>query len=353
MTAKTELTARALRETLERTAAYTMKPAPEHERLMDTWQWGQGVALYGLVKAHEALGDPTIPAYVEQWLDSRLERGGIGKSINTTAPLLAALNWMRLTGGDKYDEICGAFADWCLAEAPRSVEGAFEHSCTENVYPNEIWADTLFMGCLFLAQWGKYTGSGRYVKESARQFLLHYKYLSDPATGLIHHGYYGSEGARKGVLWGRGNGWFAAASAEVLADFAGLPEYEAVLDHFARHAQGAAATQNEEGAWHTVMNDTGTYAEMSATAAFAFAYHEGSRKGYLPSGYRSRAHSAVRALLANVADNGRIDRGSDGTCVMPGAADYNAIPYRYSVFTQGLGLMALSSEYALAKDAGL
>ncbi|KJD40529.1 hypothetical protein QD46_07730 [Paenibacillus polymyxa] len=63
-----------------------------------------------------------------------------------------------------------------------------------------------------------------FVREAAKQFVLLYKYLADIEFGLIYHVYYGDEGKRMGVLWGRGSGWFTAASADVLPYFQWLPE---------------------------------------------------------------------------------------------------------------------------------
>lgn len=336
---------RHIEEGLGRIAAFTISMQPEAVREMRAWQWGQGVALFALMQGYECTGDEQIPAYVETWLDDHLKDGMPGRSINTTAPVLAALCWMKAKGSEKYVPLCETFAKWCMQEAPRSLEEAYEHSCTENVYPNEIWADTLFMGCIFLVEWGVYTGDRRFIEEAARQFHLHYKYLGDPETGLIYHGYYGNEGKQMGVLWGRGNGWYAAATAYVLPHFEGLPEYEAILGQYRKHAEGALFLQAGIGAWRTVLDVSDTYEEMSVTAAFTYGYNEGLRKGLLTeAGYRTAAVKAVDALLAHVDREGRVLHGSGGTCVMPLAQDYQAIPYRLTAFTQGLAMLALCSE---------
>jgi unsaturated rhamnogalacturonyl hydrolase len=335
------------RQILRQVAAYTMNADETGlvpSSLFRAWQWGQGVALFGLVKAYETLGDEEVLQFIRRWIDEHMAEGPIGKSINTTAPLLAALKLLELTSDSKYEAICGQFADWCLAEAPRADEGAFEHSCTENVYPREIWADTLFMGGIFLAKWGQYTGKAMYTKEAARQFVLHYKYLSDPKTGLIYHGYYGDERARKGVLWGRGNGWYSAAAAEILPLCEGLAEYAVILSDFNNHLEGVKRTQHPSGAWHTVLNQQDTYVETSATAAFAYGINHAIATGQIASDDRVYAQKAIQALVRNIDDSGRVLGGSGGTCVMETAQHYNDIPYSFSYFTQGLALMALSSE---------
>jgi unsaturated rhamnogalacturonyl hydrolase len=337
----------SIRSVLEKVATYTMSAEDQLQEPMMTWQWGQGVALYALTRTYEETQDARILDYVEQWLDGHLGDGEPGLSINTTAPVLAALRWMRLKDSSKYRPLCDRFATWLMEEAPRSLEGAYEHSCTENVYPNEIWADTLFMGCIFLVEWGSYTGNQAFITEASRQFLQHYKYLADADSGLIYHGYYGNEGKQMGVLWGRGNGWFTAASADVLPRFIGHQEYEAALQHYILHMQGATSRQHPSGAWHTVMNNQDTYLETSVTAAFAYSLNEGVRKGMLADvRYRGYAKKAIQALIANIDPEGRVLSGSGGTCVMATAAEYNDIPYHITPFSQGLAMLALSSELA-------
>lgn len=335
---------------LAKLARYTMSPQDIDSRHMKVWQWGQGVALYGLGKAYDASGDTSYLDYIEAWLDGFLQGEHPGKSINTTAPLLGAVKLFRERGTDKYTAICSQFAEWCMNEAPRTVETAFEHSCTENRYPGELWADTLFMGCLFLAEWGALTGEKRYNDEAARQFVLHYKYLRDPAAGLIVHGYNGNTSAQMGVLWGRGNGWFAAASADVLELVQGSGEAASVLEGYLSHMDGVLSTQDQSGMWHTVMNEPASYLEASSTAAFAYAILKGHHRGYLPEASHEHASRAIASLIRRVDADGRLTEGSGGTCVMPTAGDYNAIGYAYSPFTQGLGMMAMAGAILYGKE---
>lgn len=311
---------------------------------LNKWQWHQGVLLYGILAAYETIGDKRYIDFVKKWVDSRMEEGNIGKSINTTLPVVAAMKLYEITGEEKYYSICNEFAVWCMKEAPRADEGAFEHSCTENKYPNQIWADTLFMGCIFLAKWGRFTGETKYIDEAVRQYILHYKYLHDESTGLIYHGYYGNEKSKKGVLWGRGNGWLAAGAVDVL-DFVNdeMPGKELLISNLKKHYNGMAKMQDESGAWHTVMDNSHTYLEMSATAAFAYGMDKALKKGYLPESFIEKRDRAFTALLENI-NNGKLERSSGGTPVMDDYTKYNAVPYKVTCFGQGLALLALAGK---------
>ena len=314
----------------------------------DQWQWDQGVMLYGLVKAHEKTKDKKIYEFMKYWIDYHLERRDFGLSINTTAPLLGVVYLLKQGEKDeRYTEVCKRFADWCMAEAPRADLGTFEHSCTANKYPNQIWADTLFMGCLFLVKWGKFIGEDMYIKEAVRQFCLHYHFLSDSETGLIYHGYDCNVREHKGVFWGRGNCWLAAAGAEVLNIIGKKsPMWEEIYEIYKRHIWGVLKFQDNSGGWHTVIDRADTYIEMSATAAFAFSVMRAVNSGLLDEKYRSAAEKAYSAVTADIKD-GAVIHGSMGTCVMEDYRAYNDVKFGYTYFTQGLALMLFAEKQPL------
>ena len=120
---------------------------------MDLWQWGRGVALFALSEVFEKRKEEFCMDYIRKWTDDQLDREYPGRSINTTAPCLSVLELYKITGDERYLKVVEDFAQWCMACARRSDRGMYEHSCTENFYDNQVWADTLFMGCLFLARY--------------------------------------------------------------------------------------------------------------------------------------------------------------------------------------------------------
>lgn len=312
--------------------------------LMGTWQWQQGVALFALSEVYRKRDDESCLSYIKAWVDGQLGKEYPGKSINTTAPCLSILELYKETREEKYHELLEDFAQWCMARARRSERGIYEHSCTENFYDNQIWADTLFMGGLFLAKYSVFTGNKMYMYEALRQYVLHYEFLKAENSKLIVHGYYGNERVQKGVIWGRGNGWFAAGSAIMLSladeDY---PEYEIIKNNFIRYMEELVSYQNPDGSWNTVINEADSYREMTATAAFAYALNEGMRLGILDDRYADNVNRAYQALKANIAEDGTVLNASGGTCIMPTKEEYNAIPCCYSPFAQGLAILAVNS----------
>ena len=313
---------------------------------MDIWQWDEGVVMYGLIKAYEKTKDKEILVFIKKWINYHLDKMDFGFSINTTAPLLGVLKLLECGEKDeRYEKVCRDFANWCLSECARADRGTFEHTCTVNKYDNQIWADTLFMGCIFLIKWGLFIDNDMYIREATRQFVLHYQFLSDDETNLIYHGYDCNERSQKGVLWGRGNGWFTVASVEALNL---LPKntiyYDEIKANFLKHFESIIKYQNENGSWNTVINKPDTYAEMSVTSAFAYGIHKAVDLGVVDKKYDKAYVLALKALKSDIDVDGKVLHGSLGTCVMEDYKKYNDIKCGYSYFTQGLAMMALSCE---------
>ena len=310
------------------------------------WQWSYGVFVYGLSEVYKKHGEEFCIEHIKEWTEAELGREYPGKSINTTAPCLALLTLYEKTKDKKYLDICEDFAQWCMAEAPRGERGTYEHSCTHNVYPNQVWADTLVMGGLFLAQYSVFTGNRMYMHEALRQYKQHYEFLKDTKSDLIVHGYYGNEREKVGAVWGRGNGWFAVGSPVVLqlADES-YPEYNAVKENYLKFMADLVKYQNEDGSWNTVVTEKDSYPEMSATASFAFALNEGIKMGLLDSSYQKYCDKAYEVLEKNIDRDGTLLNASGGTSIMPTNEEYNAIPICYTPYSQGLAILAMNSKY--------
>lgn len=310
----------------------------------DQWQWDEGVMMYGFIKAYEATGDDKIIDFIRYWTDYHLKRMDFGLSINTTAPLLGVMKLLEIEPDNiNYLSVCKRFADWCISEAPRADLGCFEHSCTANKYPNQVWADTLFMGCIFLVKWGLFVNNDIYIKEALRQFELHYRFLKDEDTKLIYHGYDCNVREQKGVLWGRGNGWLAISAVEVLnmldKSYEGYKKLESIYMEFIK---GIIKFQDSSGGWHTVIDRNDTYIEMSATSAFGYSILKAVSIGILDKDMLPYGNNALKCVINDIDEEGKIIHGSGGTCVMSDYEKYNDIPFAYTYFTQGLAMMLLS-----------
>lgn len=307
------------------------------------WDWYIGVVFYGIWKANELLRDEGNVLQMKDWIDARIDNGIAKLCVNTGSPMTTVLRLEQLYPGNKYEGLCRKFDDYYFNKITRISNGALTHTRLKIDHPDLIWADTLFMSVIYLAQRGVMLNDQRFLDDAGRQLYLHMSCLADPDDGLFYHGWDDTHKKRIGVKWGRGNGWTTVSAVEILEAIGeDFPERQAILDHLDRQLASLEKLQDESGRWRTVLDAPETYLETSVTAGVAFGVLKGIRLGLVDSRYRNMAKKAIKALQGLVDPEGNVLGGSAGTPVMDTAADYNNIPYLATPFTQGLTLMALS-----------
>jgi unsaturated rhamnogalacturonyl hydrolase len=307
----------------------------------EKWEWPQGVGLYALWKISHLTGDADLLACINAWYDRRLAEGLPGRNVNTTAPLLALAHLLESRPDPARLAICSEWAEWILRDMPRTEEGGLQHIVSGEENRGQLWDDTLYMTVLFLAKMGVLLKRPDYIEEAIHQFLVHIKYLHDPATGLWFHGWT-FEGRHHfaRALWARGNCWITAGTFDFL-------EMVPVPDGVRRHLVETVATQvralerlqNADGMWHTLLDDSESYTETSATAGFAYGILKGVRLGHLDPALESTGRRALDAVLARVGDDGSVANVSYGTGMGHDLAHYRAIPICQMAYGQALALL--------------
>jgi unsaturated rhamnogalacturonyl hydrolase len=309
------------------------------------WDWQEGVGMYGLMKTCEVTGDSRYLNFVKEWVDYHIDKGLPKKSINTVIPFTSVLELYKATGHKPYRWLCEETAHFCMCQAKRANEGVLEHTVLAAEFESQIWADTLFMGTVFLARWGKFTGEDMYIYEAIRQLNLHYKYLTDPSNGLMFHAYNCKLRSHMSAIhWGRANGWAVLSSVEIL-DM--IPDYiiekEIAVDNLNKHVAAIMKYCNENGMWHTVLDRPETNPETTVGAALYSGVFRGIHAGYLSGCFLEQCSMALQGLIKNIGPDGQVLNASGGTPVMNSAEAYNNIPCVMSYYGQGLALMALSA----------
>lgn len=323
-----------------------MAKAYEHIDMMyELFEWQNGVGFYAVIQAGNKLGTDRYIRFVKEWVDFHLQKGLPDPSINSTSPFLSILEIYLSTGEQTYFDLCEARAEFIMTQAIRTDEGAFEHTVLEknHKFTQQIWADTLFMGVLFLAKWGVQTNNESYLEEAVDQFLIHYKYLTDSQTGLIFHGYSCIERSNlSAVRWGRANGWALIAMVELL-DI--LPDHhhqkQRLLTLYSRHMNAVLSYQNADGSFYTVLDQRKTYKETTIVSAVAFSLRRGMKRAYLDASYQPAYNKALDYLMHQVTTTGVVEGCSGGTPIMCSIEEYNKIPYVMSYYGQGMAIMAL------------
>jgi unsaturated rhamnogalacturonyl hydrolase len=138
---------------------------------------------------------------------------------------------------------------------------------------------------LALACLVEHTGRADWIDEAQYQYLVHIRYLADRETGLFFHGW-SFEGRHNyaRARWARGNAWVTVAIPEL---FAIAPPKDGVLRRCLIEVLGAqvkalARYQNDEGMFHTLLDNPASPVEASATAGFGYGVLAGCRLGLLP-----------------------------------------------------------------------
>ena len=316
---------------------------------LDTWEWPQGVAVYAMMKIHEATGDEQIIADLTAWYERHLAAGLPARNINTTAPMLTLTLLYEKTGDPRWRPLLEDWGRWVMTELPRTQEGGFQHITTHEPNPGQIWDDTLFMTVLFLYRAGAALNRPDWQEEARYQFLLHIKYLHDPASGLWFHGWTFEGRHHFGrALWARGNSWFTCGGVDFVE---WLPQDDCtrrmILTAWQEQCLALCRVQHESGLWHTLLNHPDSYLETSASAAIAYGLLKGVRLGLLPESCREHALRALQGVLDTIAPDGTVGGVSYGTPVGDTEDFYRTIPIQPTAYGQGLTFLMLTEAMLL------
>lgn len=320
-----------------------------HDLDMNVWDWTQGVGLYGLEKLQNYYGDRRYDTFLNGWFRDRISEGLPCANINTTAPYLVLQALSDRTRDDAFGKLCTERAEWLMDGLPHTKENGFQHVVTADKYhvtlnPQQIWADTLFMAVLFLAREGKREGNRKWSEEAVHQILLHIKYLYDKKTCLLFHGWSFERMDNFGAVhWARGNAWFSYGILELLENLEGTIDEGTrafMLDTYTAQMEALRVLQAEDGLWHTILDDPGSYTEVSATAGFCAAMYKGMRLGYLKSDFLPCAESALEGIAANIDQEGVVHNVSLGTAMGMDAGHYKNIALAPISYGQSMTALA-------------
>jgi unsaturated rhamnogalacturonyl hydrolase len=311
---------------------------------VDRWEWPQGVALYGLLVRYRASRKASDLGFLRAWFERGIAAGPPSRNVNTTAPLLALACLLEFDPRPEWKELCLGWAEWVMRDMPRTEEGGLQHVTSQLENPGELWADTLFMTVLFLAEAGSLFGRRDMAEEAEYQFLLHARYLADAEAGLWFHGWTFRGRHHYGrVHWARGNAWFALAAAEFLGTARPRGAVSRTIVEALRTQMSAlAGLQAPDGLWRTILDDPGAYTETSASAAIAYACRKALRLGILDPRFGAMADRAEAGVVARIDPEGLVGGVSHGTALGMDAAHYLRIPVSPTAYGQGLTFLMLT-----------
>lgn len=316
-------------------------------RMDMTWDWPCGVAYYGICAAYEATGKEECLQLVKDRVDEYIELGLPKWTVNTCAMGHCLITLYEHTNDEKYLEIAKSKVDYLQNSALRFGDRVLQHTVSvKNDFPEQAWADTLFMAAFFLLRMGVLLKAEALIDDALNQYYWHIHYLQDPATGLYYHGYDNkAQDHMSGIYWGRANAWAAYTMSQVgkcLPQAYLYPKYLDVVGSLNEQLAALKLCQTENGLWRTILDDPESYEEVSASAGIAAAML--AKGNPLHTKYLNRS---IQGILENVSEDGRVMNVSGGTAVMKDRDGYRGISRAWiQGWGQGLALAFLSGVYA-------
>ncbi|MBO5056740.1 MAG: glycoside hydrolase family 88 protein [Lachnospiraceae bacterium] len=323
-----------------------------------TWDWPCGVAYYGISEAYEKTGNERYLSLLKERVDELIELG-LPKvwTVNACAMGHCLITLYQATGEEKYYDILMSKIEYIRKDALRFGDNVLQHTVSaNNDFPEQAWADTLFMAAFLLLRVGVMNKDEDMIEDALNQWYWHINYLQDEKTGFYYHGYNNITGDHmSGIYWGRANAWAAYTMSKVggiLPECYLYPKYLDIAGSLNDQLSALKTVQTENGLWRTVLNDEESYEEISASAGIAAAMLE--RGNPLHTRYINKA---IQGLLANVSEDGRVMNVSGGTAVMKDVEGYRGISRRWiQGWGQGLALAFFSGvliSSTIEKDGAL
>ncbi|HWT75137.1 MAG TPA: glycoside hydrolase family 88 protein [Mobilitalea sp.] len=308
-----------------------------------TWDWPCGVAYYGVASAYEITGNKEYLEMLENWTNEYLELGLPAWTVNTCAMGHVLITLFEATNDQKYWDIVMSKVDYLRNKALRFADGVLQHTVSPaNDFPEQAWADTLFMAAFFLLRVGNKLQDKEIIDDALKQYYWHIKYLQDPATGLWYHGYNHIKGDHmSGFYWARANAWAAYTMSrvkQILSNWYHYPECMDIECSLRDQLSAIKYLQTENGLWRTLLDDEEAYEEVSASCGIAAAMINNNNP--LHSKYIQKAWNGI---INNITEEGRVLNVSGGTAVMKDREGYRKVPREWMQgWGQGLALAFLT-----------
>lgn len=319
------------------------------------WDWPCGVAYYGISRAYEVTKNEKYLNLVKDRVDEYIELGLPDWTVNTCAMGHCLITLYEATGDEKYWEIVMSKVEYLRKEALRFADSVLQHTVSvNNDFPEQAWADTLFMAAFFLLRVGVKLKDEEIIADALNQYYWHIQYLQNEDTGLWYHGYDNIAGNHmSGFYWGRANCWAAFTMSQVgivLPECYLYPQYLEIVGSLNEQLAALKLLQTENGLWRTILDDPESYEEISASAGIAAAMIAKGNPLHI-----TYINKAIKGLIANVSEDGRVMNVSGGTAVMKDRDGYRNISKKWiQGWGQGMALAFFAGvlDYENAKKDG-
>jgi len=271
---------------------------------MQRYSWEQGTAMQGMLE----IGDTSSLVLMAREAVQRKSPDGrlsmVGSDMNIADPgvngpgVLAAY---KITGEEKYQKAAQALYEYLKRPESKNSFGVIYHNNKSEV----IFSDNMFMVAPFLAQMGDYDEAMHQI-EGIRTVLW------NEDEKLFHHiRIQETMEFKDPSFWGGGNGWCAAAMAQVI-DI--LPEEreqdkQKLIRYCTDLLDGCISNQLASGLLYDKITKA-NFEETTLPAMLAYTMYTAIRSGWLDSRYLESADRMRHAVYANVDEFGLLQNAS-------------------------------------------
>lgn len=309
-------------------------------RMDMTWDWPCGVAYYGISRAYEVTKNEKFLNLMKDRIDEYIELG-LPKvwTVNTCAMGHCLITLYEATGDERYWDIVMSKVKYLREDALRFGDSVLQHTVSaNNDFPEQAWADTLFMAAFFLLRVGVKLKDEDIIDDALNQYYWHIQYLQNKDTGLWYHGYNNITGDHmSGFYWGRANAWAAYTMSEVgiiLPECYLYPKFLEIVGSLNEQLSALKLLQTKNGLWRTILDDEESYEELSASCGIAAAMLNKGNPLHI-----KYINKAIAGIIDNVSEDGRLRNVSGGTAVMKDREGYRGISKEWiQGWGQGLAL---------------
>lgn len=263
------------------------------------WEYSNSIVLIGIEKMYYETGESKYLNYIQDYIDDFVDANG-NISFNTNDNNLDHLHpgWLLITlyeetGQEKYKKAAEKLR-LEFDRQPRNASGGYWH---KQRYPNQMWADGVYMAEPFLIRYGAAFNDLEYAaNEATKQAILlaDHAYLAD--KHLLLHGWDETKQAswadpttgNSPEVWSRGMGWYCMALVDIL-DY--LPtthaNYNRMIEILQNLAVGIKNYQDPvSGLWFQVVDKgdrNDNWLETSGSSMFVYSLKKAIDHGYIDS----------------------------------------------------------------------
>ena len=141
-----------------------------------TWDWPCGVAYYGVSEAYEKTGKEEYLNLLKDRVDELIDLG-LPKvwTVNACAMGHCLITLYEATGEQRYWDIVMSKIHYIQHDALRFGDHVLQHTVSaNNDFPEQAWADTLFMAAFFLLRVGVKLKDQEMIDDALNQWYWHF-----------------------------------------------------------------------------------------------------------------------------------------------------------------------------------